>query len=406
MTAIGRYAHSWLEPGPKRKLLIAIVVLVVLLIALRIALPSIVQRYVNDKLDESPEYAGQVGDVDIALIRGAYSIENVEIIKTEGEVPVPLFAASEVEFSLLWKALFNGAVVGEVELHSPIINIVDSENEENKQTGDNGNFAQIADDLFPLLIDQIQIHKGQFHFQNFESQPPVDIYLSDIEAVARNISNSEALTDSPIAQAELTALAMDTSDLAASAAVDTSREEPTFDLNLQLLSLPMSHLDPFIKAYAPFDIEAGTLDVATELAARDGLLEGYVKPIIYGLEVFKWSEDIEEDRDNPFRALWEGLVGAIAELLENQPRDQLATNIPLEGDLNDPDTNVIVTVVNILRNAFVEAFQANLENSISLFGNDDEEDMPAPLPPPLDSPDLEQEPEPESEPATPEEASE
>ncbi len=382
MTSLGRYAHSWLEPGRKRKLLIAIATIAILLLALRIALPSIVQRYVNNKLDESPDYAGQIGDIDIALILGAYSIEDIEVEKIESEVPVPLFAAREVQFSLLWKALFHGAVVGEAELYAPIINVVDSKDEEKKQDGDVEKFIDVADDLFPLLIDQVEIHDGQLHFQNFDIQPPVDIYLNNIEGVARNLSNSEALTDSPIAHIEITALAMDESDLAVNAAVDTSKVDPTFDLNLKLLSLPMSHLDDFIKTYAPFDIEAGTIDIVTELAARDGVLEGYVKPIIYNLEVFKWSEDIEEDHDNPFKALWEGLVGAIAELLENQPRDQLATSIPLEGDLTNPDSSVIATIGGILRNAFVEAFQANLDNSISLF--DDEEEMPAPLPEPLE----------------------
>jgi hypothetical protein len=382
MTTPGGYVRSWLKPGRKRGLLVIIALVVIVVIGLRVALPFIVQRYVNNKLDESPEYAGQVGDIDIALIRGAYSIDNVEIVKTEGEVPVPLFAAREVEFSLLWKALLHGAVVGEAELYEPVINIVDSEDEANKQTGKDGKFVAIADDLFPLLIDQIQIHDGQLHFQNFDIEPPVDIYLTDVQGVARNLSNSQALTDSPVGHIEITALAMDESELAITAAVDSSREKPTFDLNLKLLSLPLSNLDNFIKTYAPFDIEAGTIDVVTELAARDGVLEGYVKPIIYHLEVFKWSEDIEEDNDNPFKALWEGLVGAIAELLENQPRDQLATSIPLEGDISSPDTSMLVAVINILRNAFVEAFQANLDNSISLF--DDEEEMPAPLPAPLE----------------------
>jgi len=357
-------------------------VLVVILLALRIALPSLGQRYVNNKLDESPEYAGQVGDIDIALIRGAYSIDDVEIVKTEGTVPVPLFAARKVEFSVLWKALMNGAIVGEAELYEPVINIVDSEDEAKKQTGEDGNWIAIADDLTPLLIDQVIIHDGQLHFQNFDKEPKVDIYLSRIEGVGRNLSNSQALTDSPVGHAEITALAMEESELTVNAAVDSSREEPTFDLNLRLLALPLSNLDNFIKTYAPFDIEAGTIDLVTELAARDGVLEGYVKPIIYNLEVFKWSEDIEKDNDNPIKALWEGLVGLVSELLENQPRDQLASNIPIQGDISNPDTRVLVAVVNILRNAFVEAFQANLDNSISLF--EEEEEMPRPLPPPLE----------------------
>ncbi len=365
-----------------RNLLIAVVVVLVILLALRMALPTLVQRYVNTKLDESPDYAGQVGDIDIALIRGAYSIDNVEINKTEGEVPVPLFAAREVEFSLLWKALFRGEIVGEAEIFEPVINIVDSEDEDSKQTGEGGQWFSIADDLTPILIDQIQIHDGQLHFQNFDMQPPVDIYLSDIQGVGRNLSNSQALTDSPIGHVEITALAMGESDLSVNAAVDSSREAPTFDLNLQLLNLPMLNLESFIKAYAPFDIEAGKLDFVTELAARDGILEGYLKPIIYNLEVFKWSEDVGEDNDNPIKVLWEGLVSVVAEILENQPRDQLATNIPVDGDISNPDTSVFVVVGNILRNAFVEAFQANLDNSISLF--DDEEETPTPLPPPLE----------------------
>ena len=376
------FTSAWREPGRRRKWLIALVVIALLLLALRIALPTLVQRYVNNKLDESPEYAGQVGDIDIALIRGAYSIEDIEIVKTEGTIPVPLFAARKVEFSLLWKALLNGEVVGEAEVFEPVINIVDSEDKARQQSVKDEHWIAIADDLFPLLIDQIVIHDGQLHFQNFDMEPNVDIYLSRLEATARNLSNSQALTNSPIGHIELTALAMEESELAANAAIDNSKSKPTFDLNLKLLDLPLSNLDNFIKAYAPFDIEAGSLDVVTELAVREGVMEGYVKPIVYNLEVFKWSEDIENDSDNPLRALWEGLVGLVAELLENQPRDQLATSIPLRGDISSPNTSMLVAIVNILRNAFVEAFQANLDNSISLF--DEEEDMPAPLPTPLE----------------------
>ena len=98
-----------------------------------VAATYVLQWYVNNKLDESPMYAGQVGDIDISLLAGAYSIENVEIEKTEGEVPVPLFAAREVRFSVLWKGLMNGAIVGETEMFEPQINIVDSMDETKKQ---------------------------------------------------------------------------------------------------------------------------------------------------------------------------------------------------------------------------------------------------------------------------------
>src|SRR5699024_2382373 len=138
LMATDRHPTSSRAHGRSRKILIAVLIIVVLLLAVRAALPTLVQRYVNNKLDESPAYAGHVGDIDIALIRGSYSIDDVEIVKTEGEVPVPLFAAREVEFSLLWKALLRGEIVGEAEIFEPVINIVDSDDESKKQTGEEG----------------------------------------------------------------------------------------------------------------------------------------------------------------------------------------------------------------------------------------------------------------------------
>src|SRR5687768_12673668 len=89
-------------------------VLVILLVGLRLALPSLVQRYVNEKLDELPDYDGHIGDVDIHLIRGAYSIDDVDIEKTTGSVPVPFFSARKVDFSMEWREIFQGALVGEI----------------------------------------------------------------------------------------------------------------------------------------------------------------------------------------------------------------------------------------------------------------------------------------------------
>jgi hypothetical protein len=371
-------SRTWRYSKP---LVLGVVVTLVVLLIVRISATYVLQWYVNKKLDESPDYAGHVGDIDLMVLRGAYSIEDVEIVKTAGEVPVPLFAATAIEFSVLWEALFNGAVVGEVEMFDPQINIVDSNDESKKQTGAGGQWLAIFDDLFPLKMDQTVIHNGQVHFRNYDAEPRIDIFLSEIEGRAENLANEQAMTDSRIGQIELSARAMDVSDLTVAAAFDPTTEKPTFDVNLQLLQLPIMQLDNFITEYAPFDVEAGSVDVASELAAREGELQGYVKPIIYNLEVFKWSEDIVEDKDNPIVALWEGLVGIFAELLENQPRDQIASYIPLQGDLSAPDTNMFVAIAGIFKNAFVEAYQANIENTVALFTPGEQAELE--LPPPL-----------------------
>ena len=55
-----------------------------------------------------------------------------------------------------------------------------------------------------------------------------------------------------------------------------------------------------------------------------------------------------------------------AKILENKQEDQVATQIPLRGELTDPDVDLVTTIVNLLRNAFVAAFSHSLEGSINL----------------------------------------
>lgn len=59
------------------------------------------------------EYTGKVEDIDIALIRGAYVIDGIEILKrdtgqTAAVDTVPFFSCPNIDLSIHWKALFEG----------------------------------------------------------------------------------------------------------------------------------------------------------------------------------------------------------------------------------------------------------------------------------------------------------
>ena len=74
-----------------------------------------------------------LGDVDLMLWRGAYSLEHVLLYKANGEVDRPLFKADYVEFTLSWTQLLDGAAVGRVVVNSPEINFIDSNASEKRQ---------------------------------------------------------------------------------------------------------------------------------------------------------------------------------------------------------------------------------------------------------------------------------
>ncbi len=68
-------------------------IVLVVLIAVRLALPSAVKAYVNHKLNESRDYAGKIGGIEMRLWRGGYRIQQIQILKKSGGVPSPLFSA-------------------------------------------------------------------------------------------------------------------------------------------------------------------------------------------------------------------------------------------------------------------------------------------------------------------------
>ena len=121
-----------------------------------------------------------------------------------------------------------------------------------------------------------------------------------------------------------------------------------------------------LDTYAPFDLEAGTLELAAELASDDGHLQGYIKPILHDVTVFSWKGDIVEDEDGFFESIMEAGSALIAEIFENQSKEQIATRIELSGELDNPDTPILPALGAIIENAFINAINGAVEGSVEL----------------------------------------
>src|SRR5829696_6016573 len=151
----------------RSKLLWFIVVLVVAAVVVRAMLPIWVRDYVNRKLDEMPDYDGNIAEVDIHLWRGAYTIRQVEIVKTTGQVPVPFFSAPIVDLSVEWKALLDGAFVGEIQFEQPKINFVHGRSSATSQVGVDKPWTDKIRELFPLKINRFTVRDGEVHYRDF-----------------------------------------------------------------------------------------------------------------------------------------------------------------------------------------------------------------------------------------------
>ncbi|WP_218354214.1 DUF748 domain-containing protein [Alteromonas lipotrueiana] len=347
----------------------------VVILAIRMALPYAAQWYINRVLSQPGGYQGRVGDVDLMLWKGSYSLDEIILIQEGGSTERPLFKADSVKFSLLWSAVIKGAVVGNVTLVRPEINFIDSQNDSKDQTGESENWLNLADQLFPLQIDKFEIIDGQIKFHNPDSTPPIDVALHDINGAAYNLVNSRDLSKDLVARAQFEAQTAEQGTLSFKSQLNPSTKKPTFDVDIQAKNIALVNFKNVLDTYAPFDLEAGTLELAAELASDDGHLQGYIKPILHNVTVFSWKDDIVEDDDGFFEGIIEAGSALILEIFENQSEDQIATRVSLEGDLDSPDTPILPALGAIIENAFINAINGQVEGSVDLQDATDEKEQ-------------------------------
>lgn len=349
----------------KKRYWIPLLILIIL-IAIRIALPFWVTNYVNDTLAAIEGYEGSITDVDLHLYRGAYSIDSLTIDKIEDNNPVPFLSIPKIDLSVEWPALLNGAIAGEVLLQKPEINFV-AAHEDEGEFGDEVDWTEPLKELIPIRINRFAITEGIIRYMDFGSEPQLEIPLNNVELEMLNLSNAENEEEDLPSSISLQATSVGGGILSIESDANLLKPIPDIDLTFEFEEVHLPDLNDFLEAYARVDAESGVFNLYSEIIINDGMLEGYVRPIITDLSVL----DVEEG--SVLEVVWEGIVGFLTEVFENQPEDQFATEVPLEGDLNDPEAAVFPAIWNIFRNAFVEAFSKQAGGEIE-FGGDDDED--------------------------------
>lgn len=348
----------------KRRRIILLSILGVLII-FRLILPFIVLKYVNKQLANLEQYWGHVDDIDIHLYRGAYVINDMEILKLEKGTrkteKIPFFKCPKIDLSVEWSALFDGEVVGEIYTEKPVLNFVKGAHKGEDVAADTADFRQLVDALMPIKVNRFGIKDGEVHYIDHTRKPNLDISMKNIEAEARNLSNVNESNDLLPAYLNGTGNAYD-GKFKVNVKFDALAKQPTFDLNTSMDGLNLVKVNDFLRAYGNFDVKKGTFGLYAEFAAKDGHFGGYVKPILKDLDVVQFNK---EEGSVP-QILWESLVGFGAEILQNQKEEQLATKIPIKGTFQDADVDVWRAIAYILRNAFLQALKPSVDNSINI----------------------------------------
>ncbi len=262
---------------------IPIIILLVLIIA-RLLLPYFLKRYVNKTLEEIPGYSGYVEDIDVALLRGAYVIDGLILKKESRITETPILDFEKSDISIEWRSLFKGRIVSEIILHNPRFNYVAEDHSSETEAGVD-DWTKALKDLVPIDINHLAVHNGTANFAEINADPPIELFLKEIELKATNLSNVVNEDLALPSNLYATAVSIGGGAVILDGDLNLLKKIPDVDINFELQKADVTALNDLISNVAGVDFESGTFELYSEVAIADGYLKGYFKTYVYRYQI-------------------------------------------------------------------------------------------------------------------------
>ena len=171
-----------------------------------------------------------------------------------------------------------------------------------------------------------------------------------------NLSNADRSEGLQYANFDVQGRLLDNADATLNGRLDPLGDFYNFELKLKITGIDLTKLNDVSEAYGNFNFKSGNGDFVMELQAEQAQLTGYAKPVLDNVEIFDLEEDLQE---GVFSAAWQAIVGAFGTIFRNDPKDRIATEVEIRGNLDDPDVSAWEAFLAIVQNAFVEAFESD-----------------------------------------------
>lgn len=343
----------------KKKYIVILSIVGVLILA-HLLLPSILLKQINTRLGTLPEYEGHVEDIDLALYRGAVQLNDFSLHKKQGDEIIPFVSIETVDFSIDWKALFNGRIVARTTTIRPTVNFVASTDTTEEQFGGDYLWFEELAEMRPLEINKFEVVDGEIHYRQFDSEPKIDLVVSNIDIVAKNLRNVVSKNKTLPSSIDVSATVLDSGNLTSSVKINLIKEIPDLNANVSLESVGIPSFNDYLRVHTKMDAAKGELNFYSEVAVDDGNIRGYFKPLIEELD---WAQ--QGENATLLGKIKEGGSDLLSKLLSNPKSQKIASKIPLSGSIEDTDVNIWRTMYYLFRNAFVDAIEGEVEHTIS-----------------------------------------
>jgi hypothetical protein len=334
--------------------------LVVLLLAVRFVGSPIVTRVVNKKLASLDDYIGRVEGIHLSVWRATVTATDFSLTLRGQDSGEPLVRIKQASLAIAILPLFRGVLGGHGTIDGMEIVLVKTQLDELKEDAvekkpEAKAWTAVLQDAFPMEITRFEAENVRVSFMDNTSAPAGRLVIDELKLVATDITNQPNGDELPT-HVTVEGRIGGTGSLALGIRVDPSAKQPRFETRMQIRNLELVPIHDFLLSYALIDVSAGSFEVFSEISARGGGYDGYVKPFFKDLQ-FKAVPDPEK---NMMQRAATRIASAVTGVLKNDQGD-VATKAPFKGNFENNEVDVWTTIQNLLRNAFVQSLREGLE---------------------------------------------
>lgn len=209
-----------------------------------------------------------------------------------------------------------------------------------------------------LEIKEGHLSDAEVGFVDESANPQYRVFVSQLDVDIHDFSNHP---DAGPSDVRLNGRFMGNGTVTATGRFHPAASTPDFSLAVKILHTKLKSLNDVFRAHADVDVTKGFFAFFSEVTVKNGSMKGYLKPLFKDVDVY----DPEQDKDKGvFQEVYEGLVDTLTGMLENEVRDEVATNTDVSGPLANPRTSTWQVLVNLVKNAFFQAILPGFERQI------------------------------------------
>ncbi len=344
---------------------VALGITLCLLVVIRLILDPLASRETRQALNQMDGFRGDFERVHVSILNPGYDITRLELFevppgdeKSDVVDKTPLVYVERAHLGISWRELLRFRLMASLRLVDPKITITQ------KKSAAPSSGSKTAPDLSEQLqkvtalkVDRIELQGGEILFRERSGPHQQQLWVHHLELVAQNLATRPKLTNARPATVSAHGVIGQSGALDLFVSADPFASPLSFAGQLSEKGLRAAELSEFIEPKTHLQAGKGTIDVFAEFISTKGMLIGGVKPVLKNIEI------------RPTEAgLWDRLKAWLADKAVRLASDRVpdrnavATTVPIQGKLTDPDIQLWPTILGVLRNAFVEGLESGFAN--------------------------------------------